>query len=80
MYVLDFMYNLKYHLVGPPNIYFGVEIKKHQVSGGKSCCSMLSKNCVKNSIKRVERILKDYDRLLRKVKLAGEKPFPNRYH
>ena len=60
--VLDFMYDLKDGLVGPPKIYLGDYIKKYQVRSGKSYWSMSSIQYVKNAIKKLERMLNDEDR------------------
>ena len=79
MDALTLTYYLKDGSVGPPKIYMGAEIKKYQVRSGKSHWSMSSTQYVKNVINTVEGLLKDEDRQLRKVKLAGKHPFQDGY-
>ena len=79
MDTLALAYYLKDRLVGPPKIYLGAEIKKHQVSSGKRHWSMLSTQYVKNAINTVKKILKDEYRQLREVNSDGKHPLPNGY-
>ena len=77
MDALDLTYALKDVSVGPPKICLGTEMKKYPVRSGKSHCSMLSTQYVKNATKTVEERLKDEDRQLSKVKSEGKQPFQN---
>ena len=76
---LDLTYDLKDRLVGPPDIYLGPEMKKYQVSSGKSHWGMSSTQYVKNAIKTEKEMLKDVEREFSKVKSSGKQPLPNGY-
>ena len=71
------MYYLKYGSVGTPKGYLGAEIKKYQVRCGKYHWTMPITQCMKNTIKTIELLLKDEVKQLRKFKSAEKQPFLN---